>query len=146
MAHREAAPWKADCLTAIWYIYKQAFDVDIPITWIGNMPREMSLSKDWALLEVSLDNLKPGDLLFVKNVGKKRLISHIAMVIHEKLIFHCSHDLGAVIQSTNKFFSLYEQQLTSSEIVRYIDFRDKELRAQYGNSHLIPNSGYAKKP
>lgn len=138
MAHREAAPWKADCLTSIWYIYKKAFDVDMPITWIGNMPRAISSCKDWTLLEVPPDNLKPGDLLFVKNVGKKRLISHIAMVISEKFIFHCSNDLGAVIQSTSEFFSLYEQQLTSSEIVRYIDFRDKELRDLYGNSHLIP--------
>lgn len=142
MAHREAAPWKADCLTAICYIYKHAFHIDIPTAWIGDVPRAISSSKDWTFIQISPESLKPGDLLFVKNVGKKRLISHIAMVVDAHRIFHCSKQFGkAIIQSKDDFFALYEQELTLSETVRYIDFRNEALRDQYGSCFIESQSG-----
>ncbi|MGB7128573.1 MAG: hypothetical protein WBD50_05745 [Candidatus Rhabdochlamydia sp.] len=132
-ALREHAPEKTDCLTAIHYIFKKALSVDMPLTFIGDMPRQLLSLENWSPIECNLENTQCGDIFFTKNKNRPKLISHIALIIEPDKIFHCTPLLGkAVIQSKEEFFSSYEQKLHFSKMICYIDPRNKELRSKQG--------------
>lgn len=132
-ALREYAPEKTDCLTAIHYIFKKALNIDMPLTFIGDMPRQLLSLENWKLIECSIENTQCGDIFFTKNKNKPKLVSHIALMIEPDKIFHCTPILGkAVIQSKEKFFSSYKQKLHFRKMICYIDPRNKELRSKQG--------------
>jgi cell wall-associated NlpC family hydrolase len=128
-ALREEAPTNTDCLTSIYYVFKQALGIDIPLTFIGDMPRRLLSYSEWRVLKVEIKNVQCGDLLFVRNKKNEKLLSHIALVFELDKIFHCCPSFGtAVIQSKDEFFTLYEQKLNFKKMIRYIDPRNRELR------------------
>ncbi|HEV3269251.1 MAG TPA: hypothetical protein VGZ69_01210 [Candidatus Rhabdochlamydia sp.] len=58
---REHAPKKTDCLTAIHYIFKKALNLDMPLTFIGDMPRQLLSLENWSPIRAlsKLGNKKP---------------------------------------------------------------------------------------
>lgn len=129
-ALREQAPLVTDCLTSIHYVFKQALSIDIPLTFIGDMPRQLLSFGEWRALKIEMRNVQCGDILFVRNKRNEKLLSHIALIIEVDKVFHCSPSSGtAVIESRNEFFSLYEQKLNFKEMICYIDPRNQKLRA-----------------
>ena len=133
-ALREQAPLVTDCLTSIHYVFKQALHIDIPLTFIGDMPRQLLSFGEWRALQVEMNDVRCGDILFVRNKRNEKLLSHIALIIEVDKVFHCCPSSGtAVIESRNEFFSLYEQKLNFKEMICYIDPRNQKLRdAQKG--------------
>lgn len=130
-ALREDAPLITDCLTSINYVFKKALGLDIPLTFIGDMPRRLLSYSEWRLLKIDAKDMQCGDLLFVKKKKNVKLLSHVALVVASDRIFHCCQSLGtAVVQSTEDFFCLYEQQLNFRKMVRYVDPRNKKLREE----------------
>lgn len=128
-ARLEEAPLITDCLTSIHYLFKHALQINIPLTYIGDMPRRMLSYSEWRAVKIDIKDARCGDLLFVKNKEREKLVSHVAMVIEVDKIFHCCVKAGtAIVQSEAEFFSLYEQRLDFREMVRYIDPRNRELR------------------
>jgi hypothetical protein len=133
----EEAPEKADCLTAIHYLFKKALKVTIPLTFIGDMPRRLASYGEWRPLCIKQEDAQCGDLLFVKNKGKVKLLSHIAMFIDARSIFHCCLDeKTAVIQRFEIFTDRYTQCLSFRSAVRYIDPRNESKRDQQGGPFI----------
>ena len=96
------------------------------------MPRHLLRSRQWVPLQIDRKEARCGDLLFVKNRRNQKLLSHVAMIVGENHIFHCSPSKGtAVIESDNAFFSLYEQKLQFKKMVCYIDPRNIKLREKH---------------
>ncbi len=136
-ALREEAPGITDCLTCIYYIFKKALAIDLPLTYIGDMPRQLLTLSDWRPLKIAIRDARCGDILFVKNRENPKLVSHAAIMIDVDRIFHCCPSRGtAVIQQADDFFSLYEQKLNFKKMVRYIDPRNKELREKQGGLYI----------
>jgi cell wall-associated NlpC family hydrolase len=130
-APREEAPRVTDCLTSIHYIFQCSMKINIPLTFIGDMPRALVAYSEWKFLKINIKDAKTGDVLFVKNKKNEKLLSHIAIMIEADKIFHCSHLFGtAIIQSKEDFFALYEQKLNFKKMVSYIDSRNKKLREE----------------
>jgi hypothetical protein len=125
-------------LTSIHYLFKKTLGIAIPIDYIGNMPRRLFALSEWRVLWISIDNVRSGDLIFVKNREKPKLLSHAALFLNVDRIFHCYARGGAVIQKSEDFFSLYSQELNFKEMMRYIDIRNKELREKQG-TFIIEN-------
>lgn len=101
----------------------------MPLTFIGDMPRQLISFSEWRLLKININDSKCGDVLFVRNKEKAKLLSHVAIILDVDRIFHCCPRFGtAVIQTTEDFFALYEQKLNFKQMVRYIDPRNKKLR------------------
>ncbi len=118
----EKAPFKADCLTSIHYLFRNK--VDIMIDWIGNMPRYLSQQRTWKCLQIPVQELKSGDLLFLKHKKSSRLITHVAMVLGPDEIFHCSQDKnGALIEKISEVFSRYAQPIDVKAMLSYVDPR-----------------------
>jgi cell wall-associated NlpC family hydrolase len=128
------APAKTDCVTAIHYLVKKIFQIDLPRAWVGDMPRELSLS-NWNLRIIDSTELKTGDLLFLKQQQQPKLISHVAIALAPDQVFHCTALLGPVIQSVDQVFEKYEQQLKSDQII-YIDPRNAPLREKHGGMYI----------
>ena len=83
-------------------------------------------------MKIAMDDVRCGDVLFVRNKQNIKLLSHIALVIEVDKIFHCCPQFGtAVVQSQQEFFSLYEQALNFQKMVRYIDPRNRALRDEH---------------
>lgn len=126
-ARREQAPKLTNCFSAIYYIFKKSTWIDVPLTWIGDMPRVFFSSSQWRLLYIEREEAKYGDVLFV---GKKEgdvLISHVALILGVDRIFHSSLGLGtAAIQTDKEFFSRYEQRFSFKEMIQYTDNRSRE--------------------
>ena len=119
------APGITDCLTSIQYIFRRALII-MAITYIGDLPRRLLSSDRWRVLKIDVKDAKCGDVLFAKKIGKERLISHAALFVGEDKIFHCYQSLGkARTESSEQFFSIYEQTLGFTEMIRYIDYRNK---------------------
>ncbi len=134
---REEAPQVTDCLTSIHYIFKKALHIEVPVTFIGDVPRQLVSSSEWRPIKIDLKDVRCGDLLFAKNRANKKLLSHLALVIDVDRIFHCSPSWGtACIQSPDQFFSSYEQKLDFQKMVRYIDPRNKELREKHAGIYI----------
>ena len=128
-AFREMAPNVTDCLTSIHYIFKKALSIDIPITYVGDMPRNLFFSSNWKALKINIEDALCGDILFVKNKERIKLLSHAALILGNNQFFHCSPILNtAAIQSKDDFFSFYEQKLNLIKMLHYIDPRNKEMR------------------
>jgi cell wall-associated NlpC family hydrolase len=108
------------------------------VTYIGDVPRNLTLRGEWKVLKVDIEDVKCGDILFVGNVNHKKLISHVALFLEKNQIFHCSMDLGtAQVQSENTFFATYEQKLNFRKMVRYIDRRNEALRNAHGGAFIL---------
>ncbi len=134
-AFREWAPKTVDCLTSIWYIFKRA-KIDVPLTYIGDMPRALLSSNRFKALQIDIENARCGDVLFVKGRrNQKRLITHVALFLSNNQIFHCS-SRSEKVQSRSEFFKDYEQGLNFIEMVRYIDLRNSDLRNQHGGIYV----------
>lgn len=88
---------------------------------------------DWRPLCIPACQAKCGDLLFVKNKNKPKLISHVALVLDSPRIFHCSAEEQAAIQPWGVFFAQYEQRLPFLRAIRYIDPRNRPKRTQEGD-------------
>jgi len=95
------------------------------------MPRRLLSFGEWSAHKVAWKDVKCGDLLFVKNKERPKLIAHIALVLNSNQIFHCCSALGAVIESKEQFFSVYEQKLPFEKMPLYIDPRNKPLREKH---------------
>lgn len=135
-AHCEEAPAITDCLTAIHYVL-QASGIHIPLTYIGDMPRQLQSFSAWRPLKIEIRDARCGDIVFAKNKENEKLLSHVALIIGVDRIFHCSPKFGtAVVQSEKEFFSGYEQKLNFRKMVCYIDPRNKKLREQYAGKYI----------
>ena len=93
-ALREEAPAVTDCLTSIYYVFKRALRIDIPLVYIGDMPRLLLSFSNWRVLRIDIKDVRCGDILFVRNKKNEKLLSHIALVIGVDKIFHCCPSLG----------------------------------------------------
>ena len=106
--------------------------IDMPLTFIGDMPRQLVSCGNWRCIEIPIEDIQCGDLLFTKNKSAPKLLSHVALAIKTNQIFHCCPSIGtAIIQSEEEFFSLYEQRLNFEQMIRYIDPRNKVLRSMH---------------
>ncbi len=130
----KAAPAKTDCVTAVHYLVRSVFQIELPRAWVGDMPRLLSQS-NWTLHIIDSTELKTGDLLFLKQQEQPKLISHVAIALAPDQIFHCTGLLGPVIQSVDQVFERYEQQLKDDQII-YIDPRNISLREQHGGMYI----------
>jgi hypothetical protein len=135
MAPLEEAPFQTDCLTSIYYIFKKTFGVDIPLTFVGDMPRTLFSVGEWKFLRVDEKAILCGDICFVKRVVEPKLIAHAALFLGPNEIFHCKRDEGAVVEDYANFCSIFEQKLTDNQI-NYIDPRNRELREKYKTKFL----------
>ena len=131
----EMAPFKSDCLTSIHYIYQRVLRVDFPTVFVGDMPRTLLSTGQWRLMEIDQKEASAGDLIFAKRILTVKLISHAAFVLGPHAIFNCRGDLGAVVETWDDFFSVFEQKLSETQI-HYIDPRNKELRAKYKGKYI----------
>ncbi len=101
----------------------------MPLTYVGDMPRRLIALSNCRPLKIDIADVKCGDILFVGGRGKKKLLSHVAIIIDADRIFHCSLSMGtAAVQTIDQFFSSYEQRLCFKEMIRYIDPRNTGLR------------------
>lgn len=130
----EAAPSKTDCLTSIYYLFSKALNLDIPLTFIGDMPR-LLVTTGWEFHIVDLSEIRPGDLMFLKRKAESRLIVHAALTLNVDRIFHCKRDVGMVLETPESIFVTYEQQIRKDQL-RYIDFRNDELRRECAGCYL----------
>lgn len=125
----EDAPIKTDCLTSIHYIFKTALRTHIPVTYIGNMPRQLVSYSSWRPLNIKREEARCGDLFFVQKLGKERLITHVAMFLDPDTLFHANYDAQtAVAENFEEFQKRYNQSLNFRRAVRYIDSRSTAKR------------------
>jgi cell wall-associated NlpC family hydrolase len=125
-ASRQQAPEVTNCFSAIYYIYSRSVSMDLPLAFIGDMPRVFNSSCQWELLSIERNEAKYGDVLFVGEKGGDRIISHVALVLGVDQIFHCCFKAKtAVIQDDREFFSHYEQGFDIKQMLSYTDPRNK---------------------
>ncbi|MBS0655313.1 MAG: C40 family peptidase [Verrucomicrobia bacterium] len=136
MAPLEEAPFHTDCLTSIYYIFKKTFGIDIPLTYVGDMPRTLHSGGEWRFLRADVRSIQCGDICFVKRITEPKLIAHAALFLGPDEVFHCKRDEGAVVENYSSFCSIFEQKLTDTQI-HYIDPRNRELREKYKDKFLI---------
>lgn len=119
-AMREEAPEKADCLTGVDYVFQRAVQRELPLVWIGNMPRLLQ-KEGWEVRRIAKEELKPGDLVFL---GKgKKTVSHLALAIGEGRVFHvCWTAKGGVIEDADAVLKKYSQP-EEKEMLSYVDPR-----------------------
>lgn len=132
----EAAPGKTDCLTSIYYLFKKALGIEIPVTFVGDMPRNLE-SFGLRLEIIDTSEMKAGDLLFLKLKIKSRLISHVAIAISADKIFHCQKSDGVCLESPESIFETYEQELKKDQLL-YIDFRNETVREKHAGYFVKP--------
>lgn len=130
----EEAPAYADCVTSIHYLFLEAIGMNIPVSLIGNMPRLLN-EYDWSLRVIDKTEMQPGDLIFLKHREYERLISHVALAVNNTDVFHCKKEIGSVVQSVDHLFETYEQTIFYEQL-RYIDYRDEELRRKHAGYYL----------
>lgn len=118
---REEAPEKADCLTAASYLFKKTQGLDLPLDWIGNMPR-LLVMKGWRIEEIKRSDLKAGDFLFLGK--RKNRVDHLALALSSEEAFHVSwKSKGAAIEKIESLFSRYAQPAAADVLLNYIDPR-----------------------
>lgn len=128
----EDAPQITDCLTAVHYLFKETLKTDIPLTWIGDMPRQLASFGEWRVLSIERKDAQLGDLIFTKNKIRPKLLSHVGMIFGPDRVFHCCRNLKtARIEFDEDFFSVYEQHLSLDKALRYIDPRNSALRKEH---------------
>lgn len=124
-ALHEDAPQSGNCVTAVNYAAQQTIHMSLlPPVWIGNMPRKLQ-ERGCKVLEVSLSEVQTGDLIFVKEKGeKRRLATHAAIALNAKEFFHCClMEKAGVIESSDRFFTRYDQAENADSLVNYQDPR-----------------------
>jgi len=94
------------------------------------MPRLLSQS-GWAFKIIDSNELCIGDLIFLKRKSEIKLVAHAALVIGPDRIFHCKRDAGAVTESIEKVWKVFEQTL-KKDLLKYIDPRNTPLQKKYG--------------
>jgi hypothetical protein len=136
MAPLEEAPLYTDCLTSIHYIFQRAWGLEMSLTFIGDLPRSLLDSRKWTPLFVDQKEILPGDLLFVKNIMRPRLVEHAVLSLGGDQYFHCRKLEGARIESLDELYTQFEQKLTT-DIFRYIDPRNKRLRDEHKGYFIV---------
>lgn len=59
------------------------------------------------MLKLSIDKVKTGDLIFLKGVKSRRMVTHVAMVISSDYLFHSSKAFDGAIQKVEEVFQRY---------------------------------------
>lgn len=91
-------PHTANCVTAVRYLLRKAYQIALPHVWVGDLPRALSLL-EWNIRRV--EQLRPGDLIFR---GKEPgVITHLAVAINAYEVYHCVWDKGSRIETIRKF-------------------------------------------
>lgn len=115
----------ADCLTAIYYLVKKVLKIDLPLTFIGDMPRELLTYGEWRPLLIKIADAKCGDLIFVRSVSSTRPVSHMGIFLDHHSVFHCSAETGGTIIEDYALFSTkYVQSLNFAESANNLDYRN----------------------
>jgi cell wall-associated NlpC family hydrolase len=134
-ARLEEAPFKADCLTSIYYLFSKALNIQMPVTFIGDMPRSL-VSHGWKFCVIDSREVKAGDFLFFKRRDMKRLITHMALALNSSEVVHFRRDMGKmVIEPLMSALNVYEQEILEQQLL-YIDFRNEDLRKTHGGCYL----------
>ncbi len=114
-------PNSANCVTAIRALLK-ANGIFLPHGWVGDLPATLA-HKEWLVLTRDSDSMKLGDLIFT--VRKER-ITHIAMSLGDRNVFHCTSRKGAVIETWEEFSSRNKPFLGSAlKLIEMRDFRSQ---------------------
>ena len=138
-AFRERWPGEGDCLTAVFNVFNEVLGIEIPVTWIGDVPRKLVEEREWKILDTTVDMLKVGDLIFTKIRAGPRMVSHVGIFLGEKGVFHCSYsDRTAVIVPLNEFLERYPPLLNAEEVLAFVDPRNTELRSKSAGPFLSP--------
>lgn len=107
------------------------FSVELPVNWIGNLPKMLKDKFGAYVVEVPLESVKCGDILFL-NGYKKRKVSHVVVAAGSGLVTHCSEKAGgAVVESIQDVFKRgYGQIKDPDELINNIDPRDRSCKLQ----------------
>jgi hypothetical protein len=93
--------------------------------WIGNLPRGLLSKYDCCLIKIKPQDVRCGDFLFLKKKKKRRLITHLALVLETNKIFHCTKtSKRAQIVELECVFNDYEQVQDIEKLATYVDPRD----------------------
>lgn len=126
-AYKDSPPYEVDCLTLIYFMFYKN-DIDIPLTFIGNMPDQLNKLADWNVHEIQLSDLKDGDVVFTRKKSEhEALITHTAIFIGGMFLHTTKYFKNAVLQTPKGLFNFYEQPRHDIAL-RYIDDRDTEAR------------------
>ncbi len=140
----EMAPGRTDCVTAAHYLYASAFELPLPVTYIGDMPRLLA-SLDWEFSVISPKEMRAGDLLFMRNKQSRRLITHLAVAMDVNQVFHCCRNLnGAIIEPIEDALIRYHQNLDIDWRL-YIDYRNRELRRIHMGKYMAAALGVSER-
>jgi len=81
-----------DCSGLVRLIYKNIFEVDLP--YIASYQCSLSIFKN-----VSVEQLKTGDLIFFSSTVKKKRINHVGIYLSEGRFAHAIRRKGVIITS-----------------------------------------------
>jgi hypothetical protein len=124
----EDAPDLTDCLTAIWHLVRNVFNIEFEVERIGNVPRHLVEKWKWEVKVVSLEDLISGDLIFLKGKDKERLITHVGIVIAKSSIFHSSREReGGFIEELPEMFKRYDPVEAPEVLLEYVDPREARV-------------------
>lgn len=104
--------------------------MEVPITFVGNMPRLLA-SSGWTFQIIDTSEIRACDLVFLKRRAEPKLVAHAVLVLALDKVFHCKKNCGMKVEPLEGVFEEYEQKLLQDQL-RYIDSRDKTLRAVHG--------------
>jgi len=125
MSKREEAPYQTDCLTAIAYLIEHSTLKPIPITYIGDMPRELAI-RGWSVEKIPKDKLQEGDIVFAGQKNILRRIHHVGLVCDGKIVH--SSPKGVFKEDPEDFFRTrvqkFEKEGEPSFLIHYIDKRN----------------------
>jgi hypothetical protein len=79
-----------DCSGFVKVIYDEVFGVPLP-----HQSSQQSLYPE--LVDISLDSLRTGDLVFFSTSGKKRAINHVGIYISDGKFIHAARSQGVVV-------------------------------------------------
>jgi hypothetical protein len=89
------------------YLFKKTKALEIPLDWIGNMPR-LLIENGWQIKKIQTSDLKMGDLIFLGK--RKNRVDHLAVALSAEKVFHVSWKTkGAAIEKIESLFSRYAQ-------------------------------------
>jgi len=100
--------------------------IQLDLDRIGNMPRKLvSPEWRWSVVKInSTEELLPGDLLFLRGKLSPRLITHVAMIANNNLIFHSSREKrGGALEELGELFGRYDPLTNMNQMLSYEDPR-----------------------
>ena len=146
----EQAPYTTNCVTSVRYLFETALKQPFPYVWIGDMPRKLVAEYRCKIHQVALEELKPGDLLFLRKNSSNttykahRYITHLVMALASGECFHCSeHRDGGKIECLSRPLDEYARSLAKRVVdepylfLRYIDPRNAKLLEEHEGEFLI---------